>query len=55
MVKIKARIPATVRLTLTAVAFGEKEMNLSFSNSPFGFELEAQVKWVKTGRRKTEG
>ena len=57
MVKIKARIPATVTPTLTAVAFGEKEINLSSPISPLqqSFELETKAKWVKTGKRKTEG
>ena len=57
VVKKKARIPATLTPKLTAVAFGEKEMNLSPSTSLLlqSFELEAKVKWVKTGRRKTEG
>ena len=57
MVKIKARIPATVTPTLTAVAFGEKEINFSSSISPLqqSFELETKVKWVKTGKRKIEG
>ena len=45
--------------TLTAVLVGEKEMNLSPCCPPpspqQNFELDTNVKWVKTGRRKTEG
>ena len=56
-----SRLPqtkATLTLILIAVAFGEKEMNLSPSaaSPPWrqGFLVE-KVKWEKVGRRKTEG
>ena len=42
---------------MIAVHFGEKEMKLFSATSPRqqSFELEAKVKWEKTGRRKTDG
>ena len=50
----------TLTPTLTAVDLGEKEMILSPCSPPLpplqqNFELDSNVKWVKTGRRKTEG
>ena len=39
-----------------ASLMGEKEMNISPSTSfQQNFEFETKVKWVKTGKRKTEG
>ena len=50
-VKAKAKVP-TLTPILTNVLIGEKEMNFS-PRSPV--ELDPNVKWVKTGRRKSEG
>ena len=58
-----SRLPqtkATLTPILIAVAFGEKEMNLSFSaaSPPSPWQqglLVEKVKWEKVGRRKTEG